>query len=330
MRFTSRAPARLDAVDRKILALLSRDARSSASALARAARVSREVAAYRLKRLEEDRVITGYVPLLNTDSAPGEVYYVFFLLDERDAKRRHADFIADLRARPETLAVIEYGDTWDYGWKLYAKDIRALDAAVQGVRTRHHDLIIDSDGFLVVRHYIDRLLPEPASRADEVDRNGHPWTLDATDRDLLRALATDARLSATALAAAIGLSADGVAKRIRSLRRRGIIRGTGAVIDVAALGMNWYTFVVRFSHFTTEDEARFAEFTRGHGYIIRAIRLYGRWDALLHIVAPTQRDYLETVRQLKAAFAHNVRSYETWVLSEELAYRTVSASVLRE
>jgi DNA-binding Lrp family transcriptional regulator len=330
MRFTIRQPAKLDAIDCKLLALLSRDARSTATELGKAARVSREVAAYRLKQLEERSVITGYVPLINTDSAPGEIYYVFLLLDERDAKRRHVALIEDIKRQLETLTLIEYGDTWDYGWKLYAKDIRALDAVVQAVRSRHHDIILDSESFLVVRHYIDRLLPQPAHVNDEVDRDGHPWSLDDTDRKLLRALGNNARTSATALASSVGLSADGVAKRLRALEHREILRGTGTVTDFAALGLNWYTFVVRFSHFTKEDEARLKEFARGHEHIIRAVRLYGRWDVLLHIVAPTQREYLETVRELKELFAHNVRNYETWVLSQELIYRTVAESMLRE
>ena len=50
----------LDALDRKILGLLSKDSRQSARAIARDAGISPNLVLQRLKRLEENRVILGY------------------------------------------------------------------------------------------------------------------------------------------------------------------------------------------------------------------------------------------------------------------------------
>jgi Lrp/AsnC family leucine-responsive transcriptional regulator len=61
--------------------------------------------------------------------------------------------------------------------------------------------------------------------------------IDATDAALLRALARDARTTMTDLARAVGLSPPSVAERVRRLEEAGVIRGYGAVIDPAALGL---------------------------------------------------------------------------------------------
>ena len=60
--------------------------------------------------------------------------------------------------------------------------------------------------------------------------------MDATDSEILRLLREDARLSWRDLGAAVGLSANAAAERVRRLRRAGVITGFAALVDPAAGG----------------------------------------------------------------------------------------------
>jgi Lrp/AsnC family transcriptional regulator, leucine-responsive regulatory protein len=60
--------------------------------------------------------------------------------------------------------------------------------------------------------------------------------MDATDGEILRLLREDGRLSWRDLGAAVGLSANAVAERVRRLREAGVITGFAALIDPAAGG----------------------------------------------------------------------------------------------
>jgi DNA-binding Lrp family transcriptional regulator len=57
---------------------------------------------------------------------------------------------------------------------------------------------------------------------------------DATDRDILRILRDDGRISNSDLAAKVGLSPSSCLRRVRILERSGIIRGYAALIDVVS------------------------------------------------------------------------------------------------
>jgi DNA-binding Lrp family transcriptional regulator len=59
---------------------------------------------------------------------------------------------------------------------------------------------------------------------------------DETDLAILRALARDAHLTNKALSARLGLAESTCAYRIRSLRDRGVIRGTQVQLALGALG----------------------------------------------------------------------------------------------
>ena len=60
--------------------------------------------------------------------------------------------------------------------------------------------------------------------------------MDAIDHEILRLLREDGRLSWRDLGAAVGLSANAVADRVRRLREDGVITGFTALVDPAAGG----------------------------------------------------------------------------------------------
>ena len=70
-----------------------------------------------------------------------------------------------------------------------------------------------------------------------------PPALDAFDRKILDVLATDGRISVTALAQKIGLSKSPTQARLRRLEETGVIRGYRALFDPIRLGRDHVAFV---------------------------------------------------------------------------------------
>src|SRR5215218_8695807 len=60
--------------------------------------------------------------------------------------------------------------------------------------------------------------------------------MDPIDGEILRRLRADGRVSWRDLGAAVGLSANAAADRVRRLRRAGVITGFAALVDPAAGG----------------------------------------------------------------------------------------------
>jgi len=63
------------------------------------------------------------------------------------------------------------------------------------------------------------------------------------DRQIVKLLAEDGRMSFTDLGKATGLSTSAVHQRVRRLEKRGVIKGYAAIIDAAALGLPITAFV---------------------------------------------------------------------------------------
>jgi Lrp/AsnC family leucine-responsive transcriptional regulator len=60
--------------------------------------------------------------------------------------------------------------------------------------------------------------------------------MDAVDSEILRLIRADGRISWRDLGAAVGLSANAAADRVRRLRRAGVVTGFAALVDPAAGG----------------------------------------------------------------------------------------------
>jgi Lrp/AsnC family leucine-responsive transcriptional regulator len=67
--------------------------------------------------------------------------------------------------------------------------------------------------------------------------------LDETNRELLRQLHADPRITMSALARKVGMSAPAVTDRVQRMRRLGIITGFQMSVDPAALGLPVTAFV---------------------------------------------------------------------------------------
>ncbi|MBM7769912.1 DNA-binding Lrp family transcriptional regulator [Actinokineospora baliensis] len=65
---------------------------------------------------------------------------------------------------------------------------------------------------------------------------GQPADIDATDLAILRELQRDARVQNKELAAIVGVAPSTALERVRSLRRRGVLTGFHATVNLAALG----------------------------------------------------------------------------------------------
>ncbi len=88
--------------------------------------------------------------------------------------------------------------------------------------------------------------------------------LDRYDREILRALQADGRLTNQELADRIGLSPSPCLRRVRALEEAGLIRGYRALVDAKALGLSLMALIhismdqhtpERFQNFETEIAA---------------------------------------------------------------------------
>ena len=125
--------ARLDEMDRKILAELQEDSGQSLDEIARKVGSSKTPVWNRIKRMKDAGVITRQTALLDPEALGFEA--CFFVLirtseHETDWQRR---FLQALRERPEVLEAHRLAGEIDYILKVRVKNARAYDTFYQAL-----------------------------------------------------------------------------------------------------------------------------------------------------------------------------------------------------
>lgn len=110
--------------------------------------------------------------------------------------------------------------------------------------------------------------------------------LDRIDREIVDALAKNARLSNKELAAQIGLAASSCLERTRRLQRDRVLRGFHAEVDPRALGFGIEAMVaIRLTQHAREQVESFRQHALALPEVVAVYHMAGANDFLLHLLA---------------------------------------------
>ena len=125
--------ARLDEIDRKILAELQQDAELSLDEIARRVGSSKTPVWNRIRRMKEDGVITRQTVILDPEALGYEAcFFVLIRTSEHEADWQRK-FLEALRSRPEVLEAHRLAGDIDYILKVRVSNARAYDRFYQAL-----------------------------------------------------------------------------------------------------------------------------------------------------------------------------------------------------
>jgi Lrp/AsnC family leucine-responsive transcriptional regulator len=152
--------------------------------------------------------------------------------------------------------------------------------------------------------------------------------LDTLDRAILGALLEDGRQSQVELAESIPLSATAIARRIRSLEEKHVIRGYQARISREALGLSM-TVMVQISLKSQSEELlnAFEQAVASAPSIVSCHLMSGEDDYLITVMARDLADFERIHKEQLSRLPGVVRLKSSFAL-REVANRALPASCL--
>ncbi len=150
--------------------------------------------------------------------------------------------------------------------------------------------------------------------------------LDKIDRDLVRLLEDDARMSFAELGQQVGLSKTPCWQRVRELERHGLIRGYRAELDAENLGLRVHAFV-----HVTINAARHSEFeaaASSHPAVLQCFTTAGQADYLMHVLVADIAQ-LDQLLRMEIRRMPGVQKLETTVCMKTIKPRAPLTGCLR-
>ncbi|MEM1375288.1 MAG: Lrp/AsnC family transcriptional regulator [Pseudomonadota bacterium] len=119
-----------------------------------------------------------------------------------------------------------------------------------------------------------------------------PFTTDHVDREILRALRADGRMTLVELADRVGLSATPCKRRVQRLEESGLISGYVAQIDRAVAGFGITAFVsVELERQDAEEVSRFQRDVARFEEVVTGRLMTGGMDFLLEVAVESLEEF---------------------------------------
>lgn len=122
--------------------------------------------------------------------------------------------------------------------------------------------------------------------------------MDAIDRNIIRVLQQDGRLSNQDLAERVGLSPSPCLRRVRNLENDGVLTGYTALVDHDKYGLPLSVFVhIRLERHSDECIRSFEEGINKLDEVMECYLMTGKSDYLLHVLSEDLKSYEIFVRE---------------------------------
>ncbi len=121
----------MDEIDRQLLSLLRKNARTSVATLAAKLKVSRGTVTNRITKLEDEGVISGYTVRLRPDAQPNDISAWMSVRVEGNETRA---VIASLLGEPGVASLHDTNGRWDLLAELRATNLSELSQVLERIR----------------------------------------------------------------------------------------------------------------------------------------------------------------------------------------------------
>ncbi len=322
----------LDLLDRKIMYLLSQNARFSESSIAKALKISKEVVHYRIKRLMKEEFLHGFITVLDEEKLGLSTYRVNLILHPSHSHQQLLDF---LLADSRITNVIHLNSKLDLQFTATTATTKEFDSFFDVFLHEHHASIKDySLSTFLEEHYLglDFLLENAAERPQIVERKGSAFQreftertknqssvkLDEKDRQILTKMVMNSRLPILQLSQSLGLAPTSVQRRISMMIQAGVIKNFIPYASFSFLGYQWY-----FLHLRTKNlnQARFLEFLHQHPNMVWLSKHVGKWNYHLSIFIQNHTEFNHIVQQMREHLGDSLIDYSSSTVFKQYKYQ---------
>jgi len=142
--------------------------------------------------------------------------------------------------------------------------------------------------------------------------------MDSIDKHTLKALQQDGRKKNSELAKEVGLAPSTMLDRVKKLEDKGILKGYRAVMDPEKLGLKAQGFAcISLDRHQVEDITLLENQIKIIPYVRACYHVTGRFDYLLHVVAPDISDLGNLIKE-ELATIPGMGKIETFIVYAEV------------
>ncbi|MCK5042722.1 MAG: Lrp/AsnC family transcriptional regulator [Candidatus Aenigmarchaeota archaeon] len=323
---------KLDIRDLKLMHMLVENSRYSNTRIGKTLNISKDAAAYRIRRLKRKGCIKSYETIINFFALGYRLYYLMVQLQPADLSEEDS-FVQYISSYPNVITCLKASGKWDFQITYAAKDSkdigRIIDDLSSQFNIRQHELFpqIAELKFTPLFSMIDLRLNVNDRKDSSYStylkdsrfelKDSKNVKLDRTDTCILKHLSSDPRASLADISKDTGLTAEAVSYRIKSLIRKDVILGFSILPDYLNLGYLMHTV---FLDVSGDKYSTIRHFLDSENDIIHASQMDNDYNLVLYVLSKTHKDFNNLLIRTRRFLGERLKSYESTLILEWYCY----------
>lgn len=309
---------KLDLKDWKILSELDKNSRQPDSIIAKKVRLSKQVVNYRIKRLIDENIITGFSAQINI-SKLGYSAHKIYIQFRSIPKEKEEETWAYLKKHPKIVWIVTCSGQWNLIFGILSKNATELENTLNDFMNRYSQYILNrsisifNTAILCHRKWLTN------SKDDKVwiiGGNIEEVKLDLIDKTILEELSKNARTQLLDIAKKTKTSSTLIIQRIKKLSREGVILGFRLGINREKLGINYCKAFFYYENKTVQKENLLISYCRMLSEIVGISKSIGPWDLELEFEVKNYDEFHKLINEIKNKFSL-INRFETVYIDKE-------------
>ena len=309
--------AELDLLDRRIMYELDLDARISASQLARKVRKSKETVNFRLNRLMREGYLKGFYSVFNT-SKLGWFYVKAYLKFKDTTPKKEAEIFEYLRTQPNVSFLASVEGKYDCLLLVMVRQMAAMDGFLARFMEKYGDFVQEKDmTVFLTAHRLSQKFLLPGGKGEDWSYPAElgSYRPDGTERKMLDALSSGARIPLIALAKKCGLSPTAAAYRLRKLEKEKVILAYVSSPNFDKLGLRFVQ--INFSLKDPSVRKQIIAYFDSTSKCLFAIEMLGKYDVLVELHTQSELELQKIIDAFKEKFVGKYTDYDVSTITKE-------------
>ena len=307
----------IDLKDRKILYHLDLNCRQSNSQIRKKVGLSRKVVEYRINKMEEKGVITGYWTAINTYKLGYYVFriYINFMDVSSTIKNEIIHYFCNAK---NVWAVLTAKGPVDLDVILWVNDVFKFNMKWEETLQKYGSYFVDASVSIlneVISCKKSYLLPKNYDKNRIMyitNCSGQPGQIDETDYRLLDLIALNGRMSTIELADKLNCSSQKINYHLKGLLKKNIIKAFRVSIDDAKLGMKSCAIDVYLKQH--DQKQQMIKHVINNSYIFDMMsKSIGYSDFGFQLTIKSMDDVFNIMEELEKKFPNAIRKQESWM-----------------
>lgn len=294
----------IDKIDKKILNHLNANARMAETELAKKVGRSKESIRYRIKKLQEEKIITGFFARINPYALGYEQYTVY--LELRINEKKNEELFQRIKKDPYVYWIGTTDGAWSIGITLLAESPKDFyekyNFLIRGIEDQvmSKEILVPIDVTVFNRSFLIKESEYTITIGPIKNK------IDERDKAILNLLQTNGRMSLIDISKKTGLNTPFIRNRLKSLEKEKAITNYGTGVNLRVLGYTTYRVALGVKENSEKIFSQLKGFAKKEGNILHIIRSIAKWDYELSLVAKSYDEYTLTMSHLKEQLKENI------------------------